>query len=168
MADDNEIHDTDRDSPISTVIFKRDSHGRFDIGGTAGPGRPIGARNYVTRLLAKRFAEHADQIVTKAIDSALAEKGGGADRRQILKLLYAESKEREMEPFALPPLKEPADSVVAMEAIGEAIRAGELTQTEAIGLTKVVEAFVGAINATKLDQEHRALKREIKALKGLK
>jgi len=64
---------------------------------------------------------------------------------------------REGRTFPLPELKEPADAVKAMDAIADALRAGELTQAETLALVKVVEAFTAAIHVSNIDKRITAI-----------
>ena len=59
--------------------------------------------------------------------------------------------------FALPALRSPADAAGAMAAITAAVASGEITPGEAAELSKLVEAYVKAIEASDFDQRLRAL-----------
>jgi hypothetical protein len=59
--------------------------------------------------------------------------------------------------FLLPKLGTAADAAGAMAAITAAIAAGEITPGEAAELSKIVEAFVKAIEASEFDQRLRAI-----------
>jgi hypothetical protein len=60
-------------------------------------------------------------------------------------------------PFKLPPLESAADTPKAMAAIVAAVAAGELTSAEASDLSRLVEAYVKALEAVEFDQRIRAL-----------
>ena len=47
----------------------------------------------------------------------------------------------------LPPLENPADTVKAMATIAEAVATGDLAPYEAIGMAKVVEIYIHALQA---------------------
>jgi hypothetical protein len=59
--------------------------------------------------------------------------------------------------FALPALRSPADAAGAMASITAAVAGGEITPGEAAELSKLVEAYVKAIEASEFDQRLRAL-----------
>jgi hypothetical protein len=59
--------------------------------------------------------------------------------------------------FQLPPLQSPADAVDALAAITAGVAAGALTTGEAAELSKLVEAFVAALEASEFDQRLRAV-----------
>jgi hypothetical protein len=59
--------------------------------------------------------------------------------------------------FALPALRSPADAAGAMATITAAVASGEITPSEAAELSKLVEAYVKAIEASEFDQRLRAV-----------
>ena len=59
--------------------------------------------------------------------------------------------------FGLPPMLEAADAAKAMAAIADAVAVGDLTPAEAGELTKLVDTYVRAIEATDLEVRVRAL-----------
>jgi hypothetical protein len=139
--------------PLFFIFFHEEqetmSDGHF-LPGNPGGGRPLGSRNRSTRIAEEMISAKVETLIQRAIDTALADKGGGATLRALLKLILAEQKERNIVPFALPELRTPADAIEAMNVIAEALRLGELNQAETVALTKVVEAFVGAINLSNI------------------
>jgi hypothetical protein len=65
-------------------------------------------------------------------------------------------------PFKLPPLESAADTPKAMAAIVAAVAAGELTSAEASDLSRLVEAYVKALEAVEFDRRIRALEENAK------
>jgi hypothetical protein len=59
--------------------------------------------------------------------------------------------------FTLPALRSAADAAGAMAAIAAAVASGEITPGEAAELSKLVEAYVKALEATEFDQRLRAI-----------
>jgi hypothetical protein len=59
--------------------------------------------------------------------------------------------------FRLPALQSAADAVGAMAAITAGVAAGEVTPSEAAELSKLVEAFVAALEASEFDQRLRTI-----------
>ena len=64
--------------------------------------------------------------------------------------------------FELPPLNTPADAVTASAAIVAAVAAGDLTPMEADQLSKVVHAYVQALEAHDFEQRVAKLEQDIK------
>jgi hypothetical protein len=60
-------------------------------------------------------------------------------------------------PFALPPMRKPADLAPAMEAIAAAVARGVLAPAEAAELAKVVDTFANAIEVRDFDSRLRVL-----------
>jgi hypothetical protein len=59
--------------------------------------------------------------------------------------------------FRLPALESPADAAAAMAAIALAVADADLTPSEAGELSKLVEAYVKALEASDFDQRLRAI-----------
>jgi hypothetical protein len=117
----------------------------FQIGQSGNPaGRPRGARNKRTLVLESIMEGESEVITRKAIEMA---KGGSmAAIRLVMDRLAPVQKDRPVD-FELPPLNTPADAVAASAAIVAAVAAGELTPLEAAQLSKVVHAYVQAVEA---------------------
>jgi hypothetical protein len=76
--------------------------------------------------------------------------------RLCLDRLIAPHRER-LVPFALPPMRRPADLAAAMEAIASAVARGVLAPAEAAELAKVVDTFDTAIETRDFDSRLREL-----------
>jgi len=59
--------------------------------------------------------------------------------------------------FKLPPLRSAADAASAMAALTAGVAAGEMTPGEAAELSKMIEAYVRALEASQFDQRLRAI-----------
>jgi hypothetical protein len=59
--------------------------------------------------------------------------------------------------FTLPALRSAADAAGAMASITAAVASGEITPSEAAELSKLVEAYVKALEASEFDQRLRAI-----------
>jgi hypothetical protein len=68
--------------------------------------------------------------------------------------------------FALPTLRSGADAANAMSGITVAVAGGEITPSEAAELSKLIEAYVKALEASEFEQRLRALEAK-KDAKGL-
>jgi len=65
--------------------------------------------------------------------------------------------------FELPPIESAADAAAAMASITGAVAAGQITPGEAAELSRLVEAFVSAIQASSFDQRLQVLEGEVEA-----
>ncbi|MGO9332298.1 MAG: hypothetical protein ACLQJ0_29885 [Steroidobacteraceae bacterium] len=59
--------------------------------------------------------------------------------------------------FKLPELGSAADAATAMAAIANAVACGDLTPSEAGELSRLVESYVKAIEATEIERRHQVL-----------
>jgi hypothetical protein len=59
--------------------------------------------------------------------------------------------------FELPPLRSAADAASTMAAITTGVASGDVTPSEAAELSKLVEAFVAALEASEFDQRLRVI-----------
>jgi hypothetical protein len=81
----------------------------------------------------------------------MAKKGHIAAIRLVIDRLAPIQKDRTVD-FELPPLNRPSDAVTASAAIAAAVAAGDLTPLEAAQLSKVVHAYVQALEARVFEQ----------------
>ena len=133
----------------------RKQDGRFRKGMSGHPeGRPRGARNRATRLAEALLEDEAVALVRQAID--LAKAGDMAAIRLCLERLIPRRVERPIE-FALPPVTDAKDGVVALSRIMEGVGRGELTASEASSLVSLVEASLKAIEVLDLNERLAAL-----------
>jgi hypothetical protein len=122
----------------------------FQIGQSGNPaGRPRGARNRRTLALENIMEGESEEITRKVLE--MAKKGHIAAIRLVIDRLAPIQKDRTVD-FELPPLNTPADAVTASAAIAAAVAAGELTPLEAAQLSKVVHAYVQALEARVFEQ----------------
>src|ERR1700736_1931482 len=136
----------------------------FQIGQSGNPaGRPRGARNKRTLALENIMEGESEVITRKAIEMA---KGGHITAiRLVIDRLAPVRKDRPVD-FELPPLNTPADAVTAAAAIAAAVAAGDLTPSEAAHLSKVVHAYVQALEAHVFEQRLAKIEQDDAARKG--
>ena len=96
----------------------------------------------------------AEALTRKAVELALA--GDPTALRLCLDRLIAPHREL-LVPFALPPMRRPADLATAMEAITAAVARGVLAPAETAELGKVVDTFANAIEVRDFVSRLRAL-----------
>src|SRR5260370_42553829 len=138
----------------------------FQNGQSGNPtGRPRGARTRRTLALEAIMEGESEVIARKAIEMA---KGGHmAAIRLVMDRMAPVHKDRAVD-FELPPLNTPADAVSASAAIAAAVAAGDLTPIEAAQLSKVVHAYVQALEAHVFEQRVARLEQEIQQDAGRK
>jgi hypothetical protein len=108
-------------------------------------GRPAGARGRAAVLAEALFDGEAEALTRKAIELALA--GDPIALRLCFDRILAPRRERPLR-FALPELRSAGDAGAAMAAILAAVASGNICLGEAGELTKLVDAFVRAAEAT--------------------
>ena len=123
----------------------------FQKGQSGNPaGRPLGSRNKRTILLEKLFDEEAEELTMKAI--RMAKSGNLTALRLCMERISAPMKARRVA-VDLPSITTRADAVAAIDAVFEAVAAGELTASEAGEFVKIVQT--AAQTATNMDREMR-------------
>jgi hypothetical protein len=130
----------------------------FRRGQSGNPaGRPKGARNRATLLIEALLEGEAEEIGRKLIELA---KGG--DRRALKICLDRLLPARRGCPvsFDMPPIETAADLPKATAAILRAVAEGEITPSEAMKLTRVVETHVRALELRDLDLEKEPARTE--------
>jgi hypothetical protein len=99
--------------------------GRFRPGQSGNPaGRPKGSRHKASLAVDALLEGQADALTQKAIDKAL--EGDAAALRLCLDRLAPARKDVPIS-FALPPIKNAADTVTASASLLEAVASGEVT-----------------------------------------
>jgi hypothetical protein len=136
----------------------------FRPGQSGNPsGRPRGSRNASTIALESLLDGQAKALTQKAIDLALA--GDLIAIRLCLDRILPVRKHRPIE-FALPAIETIADAPKAIGAITAAVASGEITVSDAADVSRLVEAYVRAIEASDLDKRLRALEEAVRCERG--
>lgn len=129
----------------------RSTDGRFTSG---NPGRPRGARHKTTILAEKLMSDDAEAIVKKVVDAA---KAGDLTAARLVLDRIAPARRDNPVRFDMPAIESPADAAKASAAILAAVAAGDLTPSEADQISKVVDAFVRALEAHEFERRLQAL-----------
>jgi len=111
------------------------------------PGRPKGARNKATLAAEALLDGEAETLTRKLIE--LANGGDLTALRLCMERIVPPRKDRPVS-FELPPILKMSDCVAALAAIAEAVGCGDLTPIEAAELSKVVDAYTRAVEATEI------------------
>jgi hypothetical protein len=120
-------------------------------------GRPKGSRNKTTLALEVLLDGEAEALTRKAIEMAL--EGDTTAMRLVMDRIMPPRKDRPVT-FELPKLETPADAVKAAAAIVEGVASGDLTPSEAEDLSRLVDRFVRAVEATDILERLESLEGE--------
>ena len=145
---------------LSAETAKRGPGRPFEKGRSGNPaGRPRGSRNR-TKALAELLDGQAEELLRYVVTRAL--DGDATAMRLCVERILAPRRERPME-LDLPPIQEVGDISGAMAAVTTAATQGSLTPSEAEALSKVVETFLRAIEATDFEQRLSAVEASVAA-----
>jgi hypothetical protein len=129
----------------------------FQKGQSGNPdGRPKGSRNATTLALENLLDGQATALTQKAIDLALA--GDMAALRLCLDRILPPRKDRPVT-FTLPPIDSAQDAAATVSAVLAAVAAGDLTPTDAGEISKLIEAYVKALETAELAERLERLER---------
>ena len=101
----------------------------------------------------------AQELTRKAIE--LGKSGNLAALRLCIDRIVPPRKDRPLD-FELPTLQRAEDAPKAMGAIAAAVASGNLTISEAAEVSKIIEIFIHAIEATELERRLRAVEEQRK------
>jgi len=136
----------------------------FRPGQSGNPnGRPKGSRNATTLALESLLDGQAKALTQKAIDLALA--GDLIALRICLDRILPVRKDRPIE-FVLPEIATIADTPKAIGAITAAVARGEITAADGADVSRLVETYVRAIEASDLDKRLKALEETMRCEPG--
>jgi hypothetical protein len=135
----------------------RKQAGRFVKGKSGNPGgRPKGARNATTLALESLLDGQAQALTLKAIELALT--GDLTALRICLDRILPPRKDRPVT-FEFPMINSIAEAATTMSSILTAVAAGEITPAEASEISKLVDTYVKAVEATELAERISRLER---------
>ena len=143
--------------PTETTAPKQ--RGRpFPKGSSGNPkGRPVGARNAATLLAERLFDGETETLVRKVVEKA--KQGDVVALRLCLDRILPPRRERPVR-FATPEMNSAEDAVKAMAAIATAVVRGELTPGQAAELSRVIEAYVKAIEMSEIERRLKNLEEQ--------
>jgi hypothetical protein len=134
---------------------ERTAEGHFVKGQSGNPaGKPPGCRNHATRIAETLLEGEVAALTRKAV--ALALDGDVGAMRLCFDRIIAPRRGRHVQ-LDLPPITKVADIADAMAAITAAVAAGSITPDEAVGVAKVVDTLVRAIETGDFDRRLKLL-----------
>lgn len=145
----------DFDLNIQEEERARDARGRF-LPGRSGnlAGKPKGCLARATRAARLLLAGESEALTRTAVQLALT--GDRMALRLCLERILGPCRERAVE-FAMPKIAGADDVAPAMAALAEATAEGLVTPREATELSRIVDAYVRAIDMTEIDRRLTAL-----------
>jgi hypothetical protein len=121
---------------------------RFQPGQSGNPaGKKPGTRNKATLALEELLDGEAEALTRKAVELALA--GDMTALRICLDRILPARKDRPVT-FELPAIDSAADARAASAALLAAVSAGSLTPSEAAEVSKLIDAYLKAIEVTEI------------------
>jgi len=132
----------------------------FSKGHSGNPrGRPPGARNAATVLAEQLLDGEVESLIRKIIQKA--KHGDVTALRICIDRILPPRRERPVH-FTMPELRSVSDASKAIAALMSAVARGELGASEAAELSKLIENFVRAVEATELERRLLDLEQRFK------
>lgn len=141
------------------IIDGKLPNGRFAPGHKLGKGRPVGSRNKVSLLVDETLAARSDELIQKVIEMAL--DGDSTAMKLCLERICPPRKDRAVA-IDLPKIKKIDDTLSAMSTIASAAAEGELTPSEALHLSGVVEVYRKSVETTELNCRLKDIENQMK------
>jgi hypothetical protein len=133
---------------------------KFKPGQSGNPkGRTKGSRNRITLAMEALLDGESEALTRKAIELGL--EGDLTALRLCLDRILPPRKDRPIE-FEMPAITSIEDAPKAMAAITTAVARGEITATEAVDVSKLVETYVRSVEASDLEKRLRAIEEAMK------
>lgn len=120
------------------------------------PGRPRGARNKASVAAEALLDGEAEALARKAVQMALS--GDTTAMRLCLEGVVPVRRDRPVS-FAMPEITSATEASRAASAIVGAVASGELTPSEALDLSRILENFTRVLEASEFEERLRKLER---------
>jgi len=136
----------------------------FRKGESGNPdGRPFGSRNKTTLAALALIEDEGEKITRKAVELAL--NGDLQALKLCMERLAPPAKERPIEAFNLPQLKDQRSVLEALDTIANKLSQGELLPAEATSICKVLEQYRKHFETTELTERLETLEQALKVRK---
>jgi hypothetical protein len=150
-------------SPASAGNQQGDT--KFKPGRSGNPkGRAKGSRNQITLAMEALLDGESEALTRKAIELALG--GDLAALRICLDRILPSRKDRPIT-LEMPPIAAIEDAPRAMAAIAAAVAQGQITVSEASDVSRLVETYVRAVEASDLEKRLRASRASMRPARSL-
>jgi hypothetical protein len=134
--------------------------GKFRKGQSGNPqGKAKGTKNRATLAAERLLNDDLDNICRKLIEQALT--GNIQAIKLVLDRVLPAKRDRDID-VRLPKLQTVDDAANAMSLIIESVSSGSITPSEGEAMSKVVDAFVKAIQAYDLEKRVVKLEQEVR------
>src|ERR671916_942691 len=120
------------------------------------PGRPKGARNRTTAAAEALLDGEAEALARKAVEMALA--GDTTAMRLCLERVVPVRRDRPVS-FEMPEIGSASEAAKAASAIVAAVASGEVTPSEALDLSRILENFTRVLEASEFEERLQKLER---------
>ena len=132
----------------------------FRRGQSGNPaGKPKGTRNRATLAAEALLDGEAEALTRRAVEAALG--GDMVAMRLCLERICPPRRDRPIS-FRLPRMERAADAAKAIAAITKGVASGEVTPCEAAELSKLIDAYTRALEATDFEARLTALEQPVK------
>jgi len=132
----------------------------FQVGNTAGRGRPKGSRNRATLIRQELFGEYADAVTRKCL--AMALKGDGVAMRLCIERIHPLRRAMPVE-FDMPPIEKLSDLPAAVNSVLHAVSMGQLTPAEGQQIVPLLESLGGVLTVKEFETRLRSIEEAIAA-----
>lgn len=127
----------------------------FRPGQSGNPaGKPKGTRHRATMLAERLLDGEAEAMVRTVIEKA--KQGDMVALRLCLDRILPPRRERPLQ-FKIPTLQSASDAAAPMAVLTQAVAKGDITASEAAELSKLVESFIKALEASDFHMRLQAL-----------
>jgi hypothetical protein len=140
---------TDKTAPKQLTPFKPGQSGN-------PKGRPKGSRNQMTLAMEALLDGESEALTRKAIELALG--GDITALRLCLDRVIPPRKDRPAA-FTLPSITGTQDAAAAMASILTAVSSGDITPGEAAEVSRLIDSYIKAVEATELHERVLRLER---------
>jgi hypothetical protein len=130
----------------------------FEVGNTAGHGRPKGSRNKATLAKSELFDEYSESVTRKCLSMAL--KGDPVAMRLCMERIHPTRRAMSVK-FKVPRVRSLNDLPAALNSIMRAVASGKLTPAEGQQIVPLLESIGEVLSAQELQSRLQILEKEM-------